>query len=85
MEAITDRKQTAFRLSTDLLKRLKQAAIKENRSLNNFVESILMDVVYNVPNKETRAAIEEARAGRFAGTINMKDFDTFMNAVNDIE
>ena len=47
MEAAIDRKQTAFRLSTDLLDRLRLAAKKQNRSLNNFVESILMDVVYN--------------------------------------
>ena len=40
------RKQTAFRLRTDLLDRLKVAAKKENRSLNNFVESVLLDAVY---------------------------------------
>jgi hypothetical protein len=85
METIIDRKQTAFRLSTDLLKRLKQAALRENRSLNNFVENVLMNVVYNEPNKDTIAAIEEARAGKFAGTVDMKNFDSFMNSVNDIE
>ena len=57
MEAAIDRKQTAFRLSTDLLDRLRLAAKKQNRSLNNFVESILMDVVYNEPNEETKEAI----------------------------
>ena len=36
MEAAIDRKQTAFRLSTDLLDRLRLAAKKQNRSLNNF-------------------------------------------------
>ena len=36
MEAVTDRKQTAFRLSADLLKRLRIVAKKENRSLNNY-------------------------------------------------
>ena len=44
METIAlDRKQTAFRLRKDLLERLKIAARKENRSLNNYVESVLMD------------------------------------------
>ncbi len=46
-------KQTSFRLSTDLLKRLRIAARRENRSLNNFVESALIDAAYNVPNDET--------------------------------
>ena len=77
MEAAIDRKQTAFRLSTDLLDRL--------RSLNNFVESILMDVVYNEPNEETKEAIAEAKAGEFAGTIDMENFDTFMKSIKNIE
>lgn len=85
MDATIDRKQTAFRLSTDLLERLKMAAKRQNRSLNNFVESVLMDVVYNEPNEETKAAIEEAKAGKYAGTIDMKNFDTFMKSINDIE
>lgn len=85
MDAIIDRKQTAFRLSTDLLERLKLAAKRQNRSLNNFVESVLMDVVYNEPNEETKAAIEEAKAGKYAGTIDMTNFDTFMKSINDIE
>ena len=85
MEAITDRKQTAFRLSTDLLNRLRQGARKQNRSLNNFVESLLMDAIYNEPNEETKAAIEEVKAGKSAGTIDMKNFDTFMKSINGIE
>lgn len=85
MEAAIDRKQTAFRLSTDLLDRLRLAAKKQNRSLNNFVESILMDVVYNEPNEETKGAIAEAKAGEFAGTIDMENFDTFMKSIKNIE
>lgn len=85
MEITINKKQTAFRLSEDLLERLKKAAKKEHRSLNNFVESILMDIVYNEPNEETKAAVEEAKAGKFAGTINTKDFNTFMESINDIE
>ncbi|MDR1160970.1 MAG: toxin-antitoxin system protein [Tannerellaceae bacterium] len=85
MEATINRKQTSFRLSTDLISRLRQAAMKQNRSLNNFVESVLMDVVYNEPNEETKAAIEEAKAGKSAGTIDMTNFDTFMKSINDIE
>ena len=56
-----DRKQTAFRLRKDLLERLKIEARKENRSLNNYVESVLMDVVYKIPNDETLAAMKEAK------------------------
>lgn len=85
MEAIIDRKQTAFRLSTELLARLRELAKKQNRSLNNFVESVLMNIAYNEPNEETQAAIEEARKGKHAGTIDMTDFNKFMESINNIE
>ena len=61
MEAIT-RKQTSFRLREDLLKVLQEEARKANRSLNNFVESTLMDAMYSVPNDETIAAMKKKRS-----------------------
>lgn len=64
MEAAIQKKATMFRLSTDLLDRLKEMARREHRSLNNFVECILLDVAYHEPNETTRAAIEEARSGK---------------------
>ena len=39
MEATVGRKQTSFRLREDLLRKMQLEARKENRSLNNFVES----------------------------------------------
>lgn len=61
--AISSKKATMFRLNTDLVDRLKELAKREHRSLNNYVECILLDVAYNEPNAETVAAIEEARSG----------------------
>lgn len=64
MEAALPKKATMFRLSTELVDRLKEMARKEHRSLNNFVECILLDVAYNEPNEVTKAAIEEVRSGK---------------------
>ena len=58
------KKQTAFRLDSDLLDALKSAAKREHRSLNNFVECILREVVYTEPNEETKEAIAETHAFR---------------------
>ena len=44
-----------------------------------------MDIVYNEPNGETKAAIEEARIGSSAGIIEMTNFDTFVKTINHIE
>ncbi len=64
MEASIQKKATLFRLDIDLIERLKELARREHRSLNNFVECVLLDVAYNEPNAETRAALEEARSGK---------------------
>jgi len=85
METRVVKKQTAFRLNENLVNRLKAEARRTNRSLSNYVECILMESLYIEPNDETKAAIKEAKAGKYAGTIDMKDFDSFMKSVNDIE
>ena len=84
MEAVI-RKQTSFRLREVLLQILQEQAKKANRSLNNFVESTLMDAVYSEPNEETIAAINEARSGKYAGTIDVSNFDAFMKSLDEIE
>jgi len=72
------KKQTAFRFSEDLLRRLKIRARKENRSLNNYVEKVLMDVVYDEPNEETKAAIKEAKENKDLETLDLKKFKEFV-------
>ena len=81
MDIVIDRKQTAFRLSTDLLKKLKEAATRENRSLNNYVESVLMDVVYNNPNKLTIKAMKEARENQALETLETDNLETLINSL----
>ncbi len=58
------KKQTAFRLDDDLLEKLKEKADCENRSLNNYVERVLMSVAYDEPNEITIAAMKEAMSGK---------------------
>jgi hypothetical protein len=81
METTITRTQTAFRLSTELLKRLKTEARKQNRSLNNFVESVLMDAVYRIPNAQTMAAVKEAREDENLETINLDNLEEFIESL----
>ena len=81
METIVERKQTSFRLRTDLLKRMKKEASKENRSLNDFVESILMDNMYFQPNETTLAAMREAESGV---ELEELDVDNFIEYVKSL-
>lgn len=81
MRTATNKVQTAFRFDRDLVRRLKAKAKKENRSLNNYVETVLMDIVYDEPNEATAAAIEEARSG---GTLEKLDVDKFDELVSSL-
>ena len=81
MGAIVERKQTSFRLRTDLLKRMEKEASKENRSLNDFVESILMDNMYFQPNETTLAAMREAESGV---ELEEMDVDNFIEYVKSL-
>lgn len=76
-----DRKQTAFRLRTDLLDRLKVAAMKENRSLNNFVESVLLDAVYREPNEETLTAMKDAKGNGNLETLDLDNFEKYVESL----
>lgn len=64
MEAAIQKKATMFRLSSELVERLKEMAKKEHRSLNNFVECALSSIAYNEPNETTKSAMDEACSGK---------------------
>ena len=67
------RVQASFRLKADLMERLRMGAKASNRSLNNFVESVLLDAMYHEPNDTTKAAIAEARSNKEKKAYNSVD------------
>ena len=65
-------------MNENLLNHLKIAAKKENRSLNNYIESVLMDIVYKNPNKTTLAAMQEAKDNENLHTLDLDSFENFV-------
>ncbi len=59
MDTVRKKNQT-FRLPMELINKLKQLAKLQNRSLNNYVETLLLDAAYHEPNAVTLAAMKEA-------------------------
>ena len=57
------KKNQSFRLSVELIERLKHLAKRENRSLNNYVETVLLDAAWHEPNRTTKAAMKEVESG----------------------
>lgn len=63
MDIALTKKNQSFRLPVNLIERLKQLAQNQNRSLNNYVETLLLDAAYSEPNELTIAAMKEAQSG----------------------
>lgn len=70
-----------FRLPVSLLERLKELAAKDRRSLNNYVEGVLLDAVYHEPNEITRAALEEAKSGKLEGPIDTTSVEAMLKSM----
>lgn len=62
--------QTAFRLDKDLLEMIKEKALAQKRSLNNYIEYLLYKDIGDIPNEETKKAIYEAQ-----NDINLTQID----------
>ena len=77
------RRPASFRLRSDLLDGLKRRAARENRTLNNYVESVLLRVVYDEPIEVTKAAIEEAMSGHNPNKVYTSVDDMFNDILNE--
>ena len=75
----TVRVQTSFRLKADLMERLRMGARASNRSLNNFVENVLLDAMFREPNDTTKAALAEARSNK-----EKKAYDSVDELMNEL-
>lgn len=69
--------QTALRFDKELLEIIKEKAAAERRSLNNYIEYLLYREVGDIPNAETKKAIDEARNSKSLESIN--DLDQFLD------
>lgn len=49
--------------------------------MNNYVESVLLDTVYNEPNAETIEAIRESERGEYAGTIDTSSVEAMIKSI----
>lgn len=83
MATSTIRKPASFRLRADLLEKLRTNAVRENRTLNNYVESVLLGHIFNEPNDTTQSAIQEAMSGRNPNKVYDNVDDMFNDILNE--
>jgi len=77
----SDKTLTSFRLNTKLVQRLKELAKNSNRSLNNYVETLLLDIVYHEPNNETIEAIKEVRSGKKLEAFDRSELEKLISSL----
>nr|WP_298007126.1 hypothetical protein [uncultured Flavobacterium sp.] len=81
MNTINLKKATSLRLDAKLYSYIEKLAKKENRSVNNFIETVLADATnFYEPNEETKTAIEEARLEK----PNLKRYSNSKDLFNDL-
>ncbi|KMQ71808.1 ribbon-helix-helix protein, CopG family [Chryseobacterium koreense] len=81
---IQEKKLTSIRLNRELYKALQKRAKEENRSVNNFIETTLFEVLYREPNEETLAAMDEA-INHPEKLEQITNIDAFLEKVRDGE
>tara|TARA_R110002126_G_scaffold286177_3_gene437663 strand:- start:3765 stop:4004 length:240 start_codon:yes stop_codon:yes gene_type:complete len=79
MTTKTKIKQTAFRFDEELLALVKEKADAQKRTLNNYIEVLLLKDVGKIPNDETKLAIAEVMSGKKLEEI--MDIDSFMDSL----
>lgn len=81
MNTSKPKRATSLRLNSGLYDKIEERAKKENRSINNFLETIIIDALnYHEPNEETIKAIEEAENER----DHLKRYDNTANLLKDL-
>jgi hypothetical protein len=71
--------QTALRFDKELLELIREKAAAEKRSLNNYIEYLLYREVGDIPNEDTKKAIDEARNSKNLSPI--ENLDQFLNEI----
>jgi len=75
------KKSTSLPLDRELYNYIEKLAKKENRSVNNFIETVLADATnFYEPNEETKKAIEDLQSER----PNLKRYSAAKDLFNDL-
>jgi hypothetical protein len=78
----TKKKSTSLRLNSNLFAHIEKLAKKENRSLNNFIETTLFDALeYREPNENTKKTIAKFKNEK----KNLKRYSSAKELFQDIE
>lgn len=67
---------TTIRIDASVLEQMRSEARAENRSLSNYIETLLYRMGYRPYNAETAEACIDAKSGRYAGSVDTTTRET---------
>ena len=86
METVTQPKSPmSLRIDAGVLSQIKAEAQSENRSLSNYVETLLYRMGYRPYNEETIQACKDAKEGRMAGKVDTGSIEAIEASLFDDE
>ncbi len=75
------RKQTTVRLPDYMLTDLNSEARRQGISVSKLIENITEAYMYQQPNPDTLAALEEARSGAEMERVDVSSFEAFIKSL----
>ena len=77
------RKQTTVRLPDYMLTDLNSEARRQGISVSRLLENITEEYMYQRPNADTLAALEEARSGLEMEEVDLSSFEAFVKSMEE--
>ena len=88
MSTLGLKEATSIRIDAGILEQIKREAKADNRSLSNYLETLLYRLGYRPYNEDTFLACQDARNGKSAGVVDTSSKESILSAIlgdNDTE
>lgn len=88
MSTLGLKEATSIRIDAGILEQIKREAKADNRSLSNYLETLLYRLGYRPYNEDTFLACQDARNGKSAGIVDTSSKESILSSIlgdNDTE
>lgn len=88
MRILGIKESTSIRIDAGILEQIKREAKADNRSLSNYLETLLYRLGYRPYNKDTFLACQDARNSKSAGIVDTSSKESILSSIlgdNDTE
>lgn len=88
MNTLGLKEATSIRIDAGILEQIKREAKADNRSLSNYLETLLYRLGYRPYNEDTFLACQDARNGKSAGVVDTSSKESILSSIlgdNDTE